>query len=212
MNLLRKINELKSKMISLPELDKTFVFPYSNDLFEKRKELWANLQKGLLLEDNRVFIHWETPFNCLNNYKEKRRDLGDRTEWYFGKHKILDGYESHPETMMWVYLPWTHPMTSVSENIGTDFDGFKNFIGLKEKLTHLFGEPSYIDLEEFGSLKLGEINWINGRVQISLIGIEHFNCRYSLRIGLIRDKNVEYLDEAIEKLKKQGLTEEELGK
>lgn len=174
--------------------------------------MWNNLQKGLLLEDSQILIPWETPFDCLDNYMEKRRDRGDRTEWYFGKHKILDGYESHLETMKWIYLPWTNPMTSISENIGSDFEGNKNFIGLKEKITDLLGEPSKVDLEKFGSFDLGVVTWINGRVRISLVGIEHFNCRYSLTIGLTEDKNEEYLRESIEKMKASGLTEEELGK
>jgi len=198
LKLLRKIRELKSRLSSSPELERAFVFPYSTDKLEKRNEIWSNLQKGLLLEDEKVLIPWETSFNQLYKYKEKRSDSGDRTVWYLGKHKILDGYESLLETMMWIYLPWTNPMTKISENIGTDFEGNKNFLGLRERITDLLGEPTKVDLEKFGSFDLGVIKWINGSVQISLVGIEHFNCRYSMTIGLIEDKNEEYLDHAIE--------------
>lgn len=133
-----------------------------------------------------------------------------------GKHKILDGYECHLEVMMWMGLPWTNPITSISEKLGTDFQGNKKFLELKEKITDLLGEPTQVDLGKFGSFYLGVIEWINGRATISLVGIEHFNCRYSMNIGLVEDKNRKYMNEKIEKtierLKAQGLTEEELGK
>ena len=203
---------MKSKLSTKPKLDKTFIFPYPPDKLKKRDEIWSNLQKGLLLEDKETLIHWETPFNQLDKYKEKRRDSGDRTEWYFGRHKILDGYESHLEAMMWMYLPWTNPLTEISEKIGTDFKGNKNFLDLRDRITDLLGKPTKVDLEKFGSFDLGVIEWTNGRVKISLVGIEHFNCRYSLHIGLTEDKNEEYLNESIERMKAQGLTDEELGK
>ncbi len=190
MRLLRKIREVKAKLSPQPNLDKTFIFPYSTDKLKKRNEIWSNLQKGLLLEDIGTLIHWETPFNQLDNYKEKRRDSDDRTEWYFGKHEILDGYGSHLEAMMWMYLPWSNPMTEISEKIGIDSKGNRNFLDLKDRITELLGEPTKVDLEKFGSLDLGVVEWINGRVKISLIGVEIFNCRYSLNIGLIKDKNV----------------------
>jgi hypothetical protein len=114
--------------------------------------------------------------------------------------------------MMWIYLPWTNPLTKISENIGTDSKGNKNFLDLRDRITDLLGEPTNVDLEKFGSFDLGIIEWTNRRVKISLVGIEHFNCRYSLHIGLTEDKNAEYLNKSIEKMKAQGLTEEELGK
>lgn len=212
LRLIRKIREIKSRLNSAPDLDTTFIFPYSTDKLKKRNEIWSNLQKGLLLEDKKILIPWETPFNQLNKYREKRRDSGDRTEWYLGKHLILDGYESHLETMMWMYLPWINPMTEISEKIGTDSKGNRNFLDLRERITELLGEPTKIELEKFGSLDLGLVEWTNDRVKISIVGIEIFNCRYSLNIGLTKNRNEDYLNESIEKLKSQGLTEEELGK
>lgn len=212
MRIIRKVKEITSKLSVSSRLDTTFIFPYSENKIKKRDEIWSNLQKGILLEDKKILIPWKTQFNQLNKYAEKRKDRADRTEWYLGKHKILDGYESHLETKMWCYLPWKNPMTEISENIGADSNGNNKFIELKEKITDLLGEPTKIELEKFGSFDLGVIQWNKGKIQISLIGIEHFNCRYSLKIGLIEDENEEYFNKSIDNLKAQGLTEEELGK
>lgn len=212
MRIRRIIRELISRIGGAPKLDSSYIYPYSQVDQIKRDEIWDNLQKGLLLEDKGILIPWETPFNQLYKYKEKRRDSGDRTEWYFGKRKILNGYESHLEAMMWMYLPWTNPLTEISEKIGTDYEGNKNFLDLKDRITNLLGKPTKVDLEKFGSFDIGVIEWVNKKVKISLVGIEMFNCRYSLNIGLIQDKNEDYLNQTIENLQAQGLSEEDLGK
>ncbi|HRO75944.1 MAG TPA: hypothetical protein PLP27_07340 [Crocinitomicaceae bacterium] len=212
MKLLRRLKEFVSRFDKTEKLYNNFAFPYSSDLNVKRQQIWNNLQRGLLFEDQQTFIPWLTPFNRLDYYKEKRHDSGDRTLWYLGKRTILDGYEGHFEVMKWMWLPWTNPITEISENIGHDFDGMTKFHYLKDYITNLLGEPTTTELEKFGSFDLGEIQWKNGLVKLTLVGIEHFNCRYSFSIGLIRDKNEEYLNETIEELKATGLTDEELGK
>jgi hypothetical protein len=210
--ILRRLKEFASRFDKTEKLDKSFAFPYSSDLNVKRQQIWDNLQRGLLFEDSQSFINWLTPFNKVDNFKEKRHDSGDRTLWYLGKRTVLDGYEGHFEVMKWVWLPWTNPITKISENIGHDFDGMKKFHYLKDYITNLLGDPTTIELEKFGSFDLGEIQWKNGLVKLTLVGIEHFNCRYSFSIGLLRDKNEEHLNETIEELKASGLTDEELGK
>ncbi len=212
MRILRQLKEIASRLEKSEKLDNSFVFPYSSDKTIKRQQVWENLQKGILFEDKGILIPWLTPFNQVDNFKEKRHDSGDRTEWYLGKRTILSGYEGHFEVMKWVYLPWSNPITEISENIGHDFEGMKKFHYLNEYITNLLGEPTKIELEKFGSFDLGEIQWQNGLIKLSLVGIEHFNCRYSFSIGLLRDRNEEYLDKAIEDLKASGLSEEELGK
>ncbi len=87
---------------------------------------------------------------------------------------------------------------------------------MKDHITDLLGEPTKTDLEKFGNFDLGVIEWINNKVKISLVGIEIFNCRYSLNIGLVEDKNRIHEEEQFEILKAKlfarGLTEEDLGK
>lgn len=212
MYLKRKINEVISRFKSSTKLDQNFIYPYSNDKEQKRKEIWSNLQKGILFEDTLTFINWETTFNHLNKFKEKRRDSGDRTEWYFGKRKILDGYESNLESMMWMYLPRTNPFREITERIGHDYEGEKRFHELTNYFRDLLGEPTKIEIEKWGKIDLGEVTWINGRVRVNLIGFEMHNVRYHLNIGLIENKNEEYFDKLIDDLKARGLTEEELGK
>ncbi len=183
----RKISEVFSRLNSIPMLDSTFEFPYSSDQIKKREEIWSNLQKGILLEDEKSLIPWKIPFNQINKYSKNRIDSGDRTEWYLGKHIIFDGYESHLETMKWSNVFWTNSMSHVSEKIGTDSEGNKNFLFLKHYLTKLLGKPSKIELEKFGSYDLGLIEWTNGKIKISLDGIEIFNCRYHLTIEQIEN-------------------------
>jgi len=185
MKILKKLKEHLSHFNKKVEFDNKFTFPYSSDNELKRQQVWENLQKGLLFEDKAILIPWMTPFNQIDNFKEKKRDSGDRTEWYLGKRTILDGYEGHFEVMKWKYTPWTNPITEISENLGNDYEGVKRFHYLNEYITNLLGEPTKIKLEKFGSFDLGEIKWESGVVMLTLIGIEHFNCRYSFSIGLI---------------------------
>ena len=212
MKILRRLKEFASHIDKTEKLDNSFAFPYSSDISIKRKQIWDNLQRGLLFEDHQSFINWLTPFNRVDNFKEKRCDSGDRTLWYLGKRTVLDGYEGHFEVMKWTWLPWTNPIAEISENIGHDFDGMKKFHYLKDYITNLLGEPTTTELEKFGSFDLGEIQWQNGLVKLTLVGIEHFNCRYSFSIGLLRNRNEEHLNKTIEEIKTSRLTNEELGK
>jgi len=212
LNLLQLIRELLSRFDKTEKLDKIFVFPYSTDKGTKQKQIWENLQRGLLFEDKGVLIPWLTPFNQVDKYKEKRRDSGDRTEWYLGKHLILDGYEGNIEVMRWINLPWTNPVTAIRGDLGYDDEGMTNFYSLKKHLVTRLGEPNETNITQWGNLDLGTIKWHYDKVGISLVGIEHFNGRYSFRIGLLRDRNKEYFDKMIANMKANGLTEEELGK
>jgi hypothetical protein len=211
-----KIAELLSLLKKTEKLNYTYTYPYSSNKEIKRQQIWSNLQKGLLLEDKGVFIPWNTPFNKLGKYKEQRRNSGGRINWYLGKHNILDGEECHLETMKYVFWLWHYPITEITENIGYDEEGMKRFHHLKNHIIDLLGEPTKTDLEKFGNFDLGGIEWVNNKVKISLVGVEVFNCRYSLNIGLVEDKNRIYEEEQFEKLKAklfaQGLTEEDLGK
>lgn len=212
MRLIRRIKELISRLAKTETLDTTFEFPYSTDKVIKRQQLIDNLQKGLLLEDKRIFISWLTPFNKVDNFKEQRHDSGDRTEWYLGKRTILDGYVGGLEIMMWMYLPWTNPITEIRIDLSYDYQGMKNFHELKHHLIDRFGQPHKTDISKWGDFDLGSIEWRFDNIKIDLTGIEHFNARYSFHIGLIKDKNEEYLYESIERMKAEGLTDEELGK
>jgi len=210
--ILRRLKEIISQLDKTENLDNKFTFPYSSDKTIKRQQVWDNLQKGLLFEDQRILIPWLTPFNQIDNFNVKRHDSGDRTNWYLGKRTILDGYEGHFEVVKWVWLPWANPITEISENLGHDTEGMKKFHYLKEYLTNLLGEPPKTDLEKFGSFDLGIIQWQKGLAKLTIVEIEHFNCRYSFSIGLVRDRNQEYSDKQIENLKANGLNDEELGK
>lgn len=164
-------------------------FPYSHDPVIKRRQIWENLNKGLLLEDAQKFIHWDTPFSELYKFEEKRIVRGDRTKWYLGKHTILDGYEAHFESMKWVFKPYSNPVSEIYTQFGIDYDGQRIFNYLHKYLAELLGEPTEIDLTQWGDFDLGTIGWKNGKVQICLSAIEIFNVRYQLSIGLINNPN-----------------------
>jgi hypothetical protein len=208
----RRIKELISRLDKTKNLDTTFTFPYASDKEIRTKQIINNLQKGLLLEDKGILVPWLTPFNQVDKYKEKRRDSGDRTEWFLGSHTILDGYECGLEIMMWMYLPWKNPITEISADLGFDEKGMENFYAFKNHLVDRIGEPHQSNIQKWGDLDLGTIEWHFDKVKISITGIEHFAGKYSLTIGLTSDKNKEYFDQIIENLKAGGLTEEEMGK
>lgn len=164
-------------------------YPYSDDPLIKRQQIWDNLKTGLLLEDKQIFIEWNTPFNQLYKFQEDRRDSGDRTEWYFGKHKILDGYETHLEAMKWIFKPGENPVAEIYTRFGVDGEGQKKFNFLRKYLTQLLGDPAEVQLEKWGSFDLGSIIWKNESVQVCLTAVEIFNVRYTLNIGLKNNPN-----------------------
>ena len=171
------------------QLDNSFVFPYSTDKRIKRKQIWDNLQKGLLLEDKQILIPWLTPYSELDHFAEQKKDSGDRTNWFLGQHKILDGTNSYIGVMKWLDISNNEPFSRTDEFLGFDNEGNKKFLELKEKFTNLLGEPNYIQLEKFGNYDLGGIEWTNRKISIYLSGIEQFACKYRLYIGLKENEN-----------------------
>lgn len=167
--------------------DHSFIFPYSTDKEIKRKQIWDNLQNGLLFEDTLVFIPWSTPYSELDNFAEQRKDSGDRTNWFLGLHKILDGIDSYVGVMKWSDISSNRPFLETDEFLGSDNEGNRKFLELKEKITDLLGEPDSIRLEKFGNNDLGDVEWRNRKVSIYLSGIEQFACKYRLYIGLKED-------------------------
>ncbi len=186
--LFKQIKETFQQISTAGKTNPVFVYPYSTDRMEKRSQVWENLQKGILFEDNGIFLLWGTPYAEIDHLKESRKDRADRTEWSLGKRTILDGYESNLEVMRWLWKE-TESMTKIDENLGFDEQGERKFNYLKSYLTELLGEPSKIELEKFGPLDIGEVYWESGIVSVYIIGIEHFNCRYSFHISLTNSRS-----------------------
>ena len=86
------------------------------------------------------------------------------------------------EEVAWLYS-CRCSFSKIEEYLGSDEDGSKKFIALKEKLTNLLGEPTFIEIEKVGDIELGTIRWENDKVQIRLDGYEQFACKYRLDIG-----------------------------
>jgi hypothetical protein len=161
----------------------SFTFPYSADELEKRKQVWENLQKGVLCEDKQILLRWGTPYADLDQIKEGKKFRADRTEWHLGKRTILAGYEGNLEVLKWIWKE-QEMITKIDENLGQDEEGEQKFNYLKTHLTGLLGKPSKMEIEKFGKLDIGEVVWEYGLVSVYIIGIERFNCRYSFHIGL----------------------------
>lgn len=213
MKIIRRLKEIVSRLNKTEKLDNSFILPYSSDKSIKRQQVWDNLQKGILFEEKGVLIPWLTPFNQVDNFKEKLQDSGDRTNWYLGNRKILDGYEGHFEVMKWMWLPWTNSFERLSGHLGFGKDGHHNFQLLIEHLKELLGDPTKADIEfENENFTEGSYEWENGEVKIRVAGFDLHGSRYRLEIGLIKNRNEEYLKNIIEELKAGGLTDEELGK
>ena len=171
------------------KFDNSFLFPYSEDKAIKQQQVWDNLQKGILFEDTGVFLPWVMPFSYLGKYAEQRKDKGDRTEWFLGKHQILDGYTCYVGVMKWVFVNDSKPFSEIVEWLGFDYEGNKKFLFLKDKLTDLLGHPAFMELEKFGDFDLGSVGWNREKVKIRLSGIEQFACKYRLSIGLTENQN-----------------------
>lgn len=213
MKIIRRLKEIVSRLNKTETLDNSFILPYSSDKSIKRQQVWGNLQKGILFEDYGVLIPWLTPFNRVDNFKEKRLDSGDRTNWYLGNRKILDGYEGHLEIMKWMWLPWTNSFERLSGHLGFGKDGHYNFLLLIEHLKGLLGDPTKEDIEfENENFTEGSYEWENGEVKIRVYGFDIHGSRYGFDIGLIKNRNEEHFKKTIEELKAGGLTDEELGK
>lgn len=211
--ILRRLKEIVSRLAKTKKLDNNYLFPYSSDKILKRQQVWDNLQKGLLFENQGILIPWLTPYNQIDTFKEKRHDSGDRTNWYLGKQTILDGYEGHFEVMKWIWLPWTNAIERVTVNLGFGKDGHHNFLLLIEHIKNLLGAPTKIEIEfENENFTDGCYEWTNGAVIIRVSAFDMHGARYEFDIGLIENSYDKYLDQSFENLKAYGLTEEELGK
>jgi len=178
-----RIRENIRQISTSRKVNSSFTFPYSTDETEKRKQVWENLQKGVLFEDNGIFLRWGTTYTTLDQIKESKKFRADRTEWNLGKRTILYGYESNLEVLKWNWKE-QEVITKIDENLGFDEEGEKKFNYLKVHLTDLLGKPSKMEIEKFGALDIGEVHWEYGLISVYIIGIEHFNCRYSFHIGL----------------------------
>lgn len=171
-------------------IDSTFIYPYSEKFEIKRQQIWSNLQKGILFEENQTFIPWSLSYSDLDKYSNKREESGDRTRWYLGEKTIFDGYKSYFGVMKWIFIKDYEPFSEIEDFLGFDYEGNDKFIELRDRITKLLGEPTLVELEKFGNFDLGEIEWKNGIVKIRLVGIEQFACKYWLKIGLINSKIV----------------------
>jgi hypothetical protein len=184
MELLSKLRKLFVPGEGPAGLRNDFIYPYSADEQIRREEIWKNLQKGILLEDKGLMVPWYFPFFKMETIKERKREMADRTEWYLGKRIILDGYEAQLETMRWKHIPEENPVKRLTENLGVDDAGQERFNYLKKHLTDTLGEPSKVELHKFGVYDIGNVSWEKGDIALTLVGIEHFNIRYTFYIGL----------------------------
>ena len=183
MSILDKIRTfLSRKKIGYSE--HPFIFPYSANKEIKQQQIWANLKHGILFEDIPVFIPWLTPFADLDQFATQREELSDRTNWHLGEHAIVDGYQCSIDVMKWLFIKRSTAFSQIEVFLGNDEHGNKEFTTLKSKITDLLGDPSNIQLNKFGDLDLGSIEWIKHDAKICLSGIDQHACRYRLYIGL----------------------------
>jgi hypothetical protein len=159
-------------------LDNSFIFPYSKDKKIKQYEIWTNLQKGILFEDNQVFIPWLTPFSDLDKFAEQKKDNADRTNCFLGQHRILDDYECYVSNMKWSWTDNSKPFSGIDEFLGFDESGNKKFNLLKNKFIDLFGQPTINHPDKFYNFDIGTIGWTIGKIEISICGFEQFACKY----------------------------------
>jgi hypothetical protein len=189
-----------------------YIFPYSSSSNLKRQEVISNLQNGILLEDINKFIPWSTPFRELDSIAMKREDRSDRTMWYLGDRKIIGDMQCHAEICKWSYQPDTSTFDEITDNLGSDQNGYERFKHRISHLAALLGAPTNKNLQSFGQFEIGNVEWVYNNFHVVVSGVEIFNCRYSLSVGLIENSHNRDLAASVEEMKRSGLTEEELGK
>ncbi|HEY0434221.1 MAG TPA: hypothetical protein VGC95_10140, partial [Chitinophagaceae bacterium] len=188
-SLLKSLRNIFSPTETAPGLPHTkFIFPYSPDPVTKRRQVWTNLASGVLLEDARTVVPWNIPFNMLKGYAEQVQLRADRTTWYLGTHAVLDGFTGPITAMKWSMVNDSETFSAIEIWLGEDHKGNAQFHFLIKKLTELLGEPGTKDVQPFGDLEIGVVEWTNGRARVYLVAIEQFVCKYRLHIGLNNGK------------------------
>lgn len=145
-------------------------------LFKRKSEVGlsvegeANLIKtlniGMLFEENKKLLKWGVPINELAKQVEvKENKFADRTVYYWGEHKILDGLKLELFT---VY--WNHRADSVDRKftsieflaVGDDHAG-DHLRSIGMHLENKFGPGKHLEGEPDGYFE-----WYINEVRISL--------------------------------------------
>lgn len=113
--------------------DSTFIFPYSDNNEIKRQQIWENLEKGIFFEDTKILLPWLTPFAGLDKLAEQRKNSGDRTNWFLGKHLIPDDYTCYASVMKWVFVKNSKPFSGIEDWSGLEYEGNEKFLLLKAR-------------------------------------------------------------------------------
>ncbi|MFK7946868.1 MAG: hypothetical protein AB8G11_04710 [Saprospiraceae bacterium] len=145
-----------------------------------------NLKKGILFEADNYFIPWTNTFKDLKNENVEIVEQGDRTIYKFGKQKVLNGLELDWTSMKWSWIDKNVPFAAIKSYLGEEDFGRIKAQKIKEHLVKLFGEPN--DKNEEKERKMS-LRWIFDNVRISIVGIEQFAMKYTVRIGWIDEPN-----------------------
>lgn len=85
---------------------------------------------------------------------------------------------------VWLYEKPSDSFAMIREFLGTEEEGYGRFKDWKAKLTDVLGEPGRLELEPFGALEIGSVEWTFGKASVTLVGIEQFVGKYWLYAGL----------------------------
>lgn len=177
---MKLITKIINTIFSKSKFSSNFTFPYSNNPEIKKQQIWTNLELGLLIEDKKTLLNWNSQFESLKefNRKEKR---GDRTTWYFSKYKILDGFELQFEAVKWNYVLGRKKFECIYSIISSEIAErlIKHLIvtiGLPEKDTLNLNSLEYYE---------GECKWTKNQIEIRISTAEfHGGYVYKLKIGI----------------------------
>lgn len=168
------------------KLDFSFTYPYSIDSESKRIEIIKNLEKGILLEDSKIFLNWEMSFTELEPHCEKIEDSGDRVNYYLGEHIILDGLKCHLTVMRWIDKPKSNPFSQVDFFLGFDSIAIKNLIEIACHVEKIIGKPTS---KENWTEEEMMIEWKFPKSNITLITWERFAIHGALHVGKNDNRN-----------------------
>ena len=122
------------------------------DFFKREKKLEFDinnsspielLNKGILFEENKIFLKWGTPIKDLSKSVELKEKLfADRTVYHWGEHKILNGLSLGLTTTYWNHREDSvyKRFNSISFSVAGD-EAHKYLDLISKHLESNFGEP-----------------------------------------------------------------------
>jgi len=134
------------------------------------------INKGLLFEDEQVFLKWNTPVVELKKQVSgSERLFADRAVYNWGERSILKGLKLPLTTIFWYNNPDSDGklLKGVEFNIEGDLNVIEHFKAIKQHLEEYLKVPVTKEDTETSNY----MEWIAGDVKLSLYSYEKYSVK-----------------------------------